>query len=358
MPQAKTQQSTRNNQPHPKFLWHSGKIVPWEQATVHVTSVGWTAVSAVFEGIRAYWDASRRDLYVFQLDAHMKRLGQSMKLMRMANNITTAQVRQAVLDLLRANDFREDVYVQPLVYFAEGIPGYIGVLDRPVDVLITARRSPSTLAEEGGLTACVSSWARIADNVMPPRAKALANYQNSRLVSTEARVNGYDQAIMLNLAGKVTEAASSCIVLVRDGVAITPPWSAGILESITREALFTLLRDELRMPVQERDVDRTELYIADEVLLCGTLMEVKPVLSVDKYAVGDGQPGPVTRKLQALLLRAARGELAAYERWLTGVYGAGARRSSVNGARRAGVNGARRAPVNGTRRPAPARVRA
>ncbi|MBM3946808.1 MAG: branched-chain amino acid transaminase [SAR202 cluster bacterium] len=342
MTQSKGKQAPRNGQPNPHFLWRSGQIVPWEQATVHVTSVGWTAVGAVFEGIRGYWSASRRELFAFQLDAHMTRLARSMKLMRMATNITAAQVRQGVLELLSANEFREDVYVQPLVYFAEGIPGYVGVVERPVDVLITARPSPSTLEEDGGLTACVSSWARIADNVMPPRVKALANYQNSRLVSTEARVNGYDQAIVLNREGKVTEAASSCIVIVRDGVATSPPWSAGTLESITREALFTLARNGLGMRVEERDVDRTELYIADEVLLCGTLMEVKPVLSVDRYTVGDGRPGPVTRKLQELYLRVARGEAPAYGNWLTPVHRG--RRAGSNGAERAAaVNGARRA---------------
>lgn len=342
-------QARSNDQQHPKFLWRSGRLVPWEQATVHVTSIGWTAISAVFEGIRGYWSPARQELYAFQLDEHMKRLGQSMKLMHMAGNITTAQVREGVLDLLRANEYREDVYLQPLVYFAEGIPGYLSAIERPVDVLITARPSPTTLADEEGVTACVSSWVRIADNAMPPRAKALANYQNSRLVSTEARLNGYDFGIMLNQAGKVAEASYACVMIVRDGVAVTPPWSAGILESITRNALFALLRDELRIPVQERDVDRTELYIADEVLLCGTSAEVKPVVSVDKYTIGDGRPGPVTRKLQVLLLQAARGKLPTYAPWLTPVYRAATRRANVGGTRRVSMNGARRAASAGVR---------
>ena len=146
MAQAKTQPTSRGQEtPTPKYLWHSGRLVEWEKATVHVTAVGWTAISAVFEGIRAYWDPNRQELYLFHLDAHLKRVAQSMKLMRMAQTFTPAQVRDAILDLLRANDFREDVYVQPLVYFAEGVPGYLSVVDRPVDVLITASSDGRTL---------------------------------------------------------------------------------------------------------------------------------------------------------------------------------------------------------------------
>ena len=186
--------------------------------------------------------------------------------------------------------------------------------------MITPRLAPSNLGT-GKLAHCnVSSWNRISDNVMPPRAKAISNYQNSRYVSTESRVNGYDYGIILNQQGKVAEASYACIFIIRDGVAITPPVSAGILESITRETVRELLENELDLPVLERDVERTELYIADEVFLCGTAVEVQPVVSVDRYRVGDGETGPIVSRLESLFHQVVRGSHPSYSHWLHPVY--------------------------------------
>ena len=279
----------------------------WDQATVHISMMGWTSISSVFEGIRAYWNEERQQLYVFHLDAHLKRLYQSMKIMRMDCLYSPEQLTDAITGLLRANDFRADAYVQPLAYFTGGIPGYEAVWEDPAEVVITPRLAPSNLGT-GKLAHCnVSSWNRISDNVMPPRAKAISNYQNSRYVSTESRVNGYDYGIILNQQGKVAEASYACIFIIRDGVAITPPVSAGILESITRETVRELLENELDLPVLERDVERTELYIADEVFLCGTAVEVQPVVSVDRYRVGDGEAGPIVSRLESLFHQVVRG---------------------------------------------------
>ena len=207
---------------HPKFLWHSGKLVEWETATVHVTTLGWSAISSVFEGIRAYWSPGLRELFVFHLDTHLSRLFQSMKIMRMLSLYSKDELAEAVLSLLKANEFQCDTYIQPLSYFGGGVPGYLAVLEQPGEVVVTARPAPSNL---GTLTVAhcnVSSWTRISDNVMPPRVKAIANYQNSRYVSTESRINGYDFGIILNQDGKVAEASYACLYIVRDGVAITP----------------------------------------------------------------------------------------------------------------------------------------
>jgi branched-chain amino acid aminotransferase len=155
---------------------------------------------------------------------------------------------------------------------------------------------------------------------MPPRAKAISNYQNSRYVSTESRINGYDYGIILNQAGKVAEASYACIYIVRDGVAITPPTSAGILESITRDVVRELLEKELRVPVVERDVERTELYVADEAFICGTAVELQPIVSVDRYQVGDGQAGPVVSQLEGLFHSVVRGTDSRYTHWCTPVY--------------------------------------
>lgn len=309
-----------SERPHAKYLWHGGELVEWDQATVHISMMGWTSISSVFEGIRAYWNEEQEQLFIFHLDAHLKRLYQSMKIMRMDCLYSPEQLTGAITGLLRANDFRADAYVQPLAYFTGGIPGYQAVWEDPAEVVITPRLAPSNLGS-GKLAHCnVSSWNRISDNVMPPRAKAISNYQNSRYVSTESRVNGYDYGIILNQQGKVAEASYACIFIIRDGVAITPPVSAGILESITRETVRELLENELDVPVLERDVERTELYIADEVFLCGTAVEVQPVVSVDRYRVGDGETGPIVSRLEALFHQVVRGKHPAYTPWLHPVY--------------------------------------
>ena len=314
------QQPTAGPQQHPKYLWWSGDLVEWDAATVHVSALAWSAISAVFEGIRGYWNAEREQLYVFQLEAHLKRLLQSMKIMRMTCPYSMEELSQAIVSLLRANECRSDTYLQPLAYFGNNLPGYLPMLDRPGEILMTTRESPSTLDGSEAVHCNVSSWTRISDNVLPPRVKAITNYQNSRYVATESRINGYDYGIILNPSGKVAEAGHACIYVIRDGVAITPPVSAGILESITREVMKKLLAEELQVPVVERDVDRTELYVADEVFFCGTAVEVQSVGTVDRYRVGDGEQGPVAARLQALFRGVVRGEDHHRSAWCTPVY--------------------------------------
>ena len=310
---------------NPNFLWRSGDMVEWEKATVHLSDLAWSAISAVFEGVRAYWNPQNQQLYIFHLDAHLKRLFQSMKIMRMNSPFSKEELTDAVIQLLKANECRSDTYIQPLAYFGGGVPGYLAVLEQPGEIVITTRPAASGLAASGlneaKVVHCnVSSWSRITDNVMPPRAKAITNYQNSRYVSTESRINGYDFGIILNPNGKVSEAAYACIFLIRDGVAVTPPLSAGILESITREVAKELLSQEIGVPVLERDVDRTELYLADEVFICGTAVEVQAVGSVDRYKVGDGEQGPVVARLRELYRDVVRGADPQRSAWCTPVY--------------------------------------
>ncbi|MBM2827344.1 MAG: branched-chain amino acid aminotransferase [Dehalococcoidia bacterium] len=321
MTQAKERTQAQYEAPTPKYLWHSGEIIPWEEATVHITQIGWTAISAVFEGIRGYWSQEQGQTYLFRLDEHLKRLASSMKLMRMEPRFSSEEVTQAIVQLIRASDYKEDVYIQPLAYFSGSIPGYHPAANRPSELLITARPAQSNLGTERGSHCCVSSWVRISDNAMPPRVKALANYQNNRLVSTEARINGYDSGIILNDGGKVAEGAYSCIFLVKDGAAVTPDVTSGILEGITRASVMKLLREDMGLEVREREVDRTELYVADEIFLCGTLAEIEPVLSVDRYTIGEGASGPVTSRLERLYHTIVRGQHEGHSRlWCTPVY--------------------------------------
>lgn len=307
-------------QESPKYLWMSGEQVEWDKATVHASRLGWSAISMVFEGIRGYWNAEQEQLFIFHLEAHLKRLMQSMRIMRMSSPWTPEELERHILELVKANEFKGDIYIQPTAYFGEATPGYLAVTERPGEIIIHNRQASSTLGSGKAVTCGVSSWSRISDNVMPPRVKAIANYQNSRYVADESSRHGYDFGIILNQQGKVTEISYACIFIVRDGVAITPPPSAGTLESITSEVVVELLEQELGVPVQQRDMDRTELYIADEAFICGTGAEVQAVGSIDGYTLGDGGVGPVVTKLEQLFHDVVRGKNPRHAEWRTEVY--------------------------------------
>jgi branched-chain amino acid aminotransferase len=224
----------------------------------------------------------------------------------------------AITELLRANDTREDTYIRPLGYRGGGSKRMAG-WGGDTQILINTHPNPSHLLSGNGEHAVISSWRRISEDVMPPRVKNLSNYRNSQLGGMDAANGGYDEAIFLNQQGKVAEGGGACLMLVRDGKLITPDPTQGILESITRDALIQLGRDELGLEVIERAVDRTELYIADEVFMCGTAAEITPILSVDRYDVGSGQIGPVTRKLEELLDDCFRGKTGIRPEWRTKV---------------------------------------
>lgn len=304
---------------HPAYLWLNGERVRWEDGTIHVSELGWSTVGGVFEGIRAYWNDDEGELYVFRLREHLERLGRSMKLVRLPLSYSLDELTEVVHDLLRANEAREDTYIFPMAYTANS---YTSRYDRPdsqTAIQILTRKMPSHLGTGLQYKAKVSSWRRISEEVMPPRIKNLSNYRNGQMSRQEALLDGYDTSLIINTHGKVSEAPGACVMLVRDGKLITPDLTSGILESITRDALITLAREELGMPVEERAVDRTELYVADEVFLCGTAAEISPVISVDKYDVGAAEIGPVTRELEALFDRVLRGRESRYAHWRSAV---------------------------------------
>lgn len=303
----------------PAYLWRTGELVPWNEAMVHISMVGWPAIGAVFEGIRGYWNADQNQLYIFRLNEHLARLGLSMKMMRMQPSLTAAQIKAGLLETVRANEMREDTYIQPLAFTSGAVWGSRTGSDMVPEIVITTRPSASDLLSGKTSTAGITSWTRISDNVLPPRIKALPNYANSRLASHEAQRNGYNQPIFLNTAGKVAEGPGSCLFMVRDGVAVTPPTTASILESITRASIIQLLND-LGVPVQEREMERTELYIADEIFFCGTAMEVHGVTQVDGYQVGEGTLGPIVTRLERQYHDTVRGMDPRYDGWLTPVY--------------------------------------
>ena len=304
------------------YLWWDGEIVEWEKTTVHITALGHLNTAAtVYEGIRAYWNAENEKLFVFRLQEHMKRFRDSMKLQRMEQPFTPEHLAVAVVDLLKANGFREDTYISPRAFFDPfGSWGTFVENPKSTRVLIDAWLRPSRLSSGESKHCCVSSWSRISDNVMPPRIKCLSNYQNSRLAAEEAHRNGYDGAIILDGRGKVSEGPGACLFIVRDGVAITPSITSGILESITRKTLIELFGKELNVVAVEREMDRTELYVAEEAFFCGTGGgEVTPIVSIDRHPLGTGSPGPLTESVRRLYHDVVRGRNPRHRHWLTQV---------------------------------------
>jgi branched-chain amino acid aminotransferase len=304
---------------NPTYLWWNGEQVKWDDATVHVTALGWSTVGAVFEGIRAYWNADEEELYIFRLPEHMRRFDQSMRMVRLDTTWDESQLIDAILELMRANEIREDTYIRPMAYRGGEGKGGFSAVGGGCEILINTRSNPSHLLSGKSLSACISSWTRISDNVMPPRIKNISNYRNGQLAGMEASQNGYDIALLLNNQGKVAEGGGSCVMMVRDGKLITPDITQSILESITREAIMELARDEMGLEVVERAIDRTELYISDEVFMCGTAFEITPINSVDRYTVGDGEIGPITRRLEELLDDSFRGTTGIRPEWRTAV---------------------------------------
>ena len=304
---------------HPAFVWWNGERVRWDEATVHVTDLGWSTVGAIFEGIRGYWNEDAGELYVFRLREHMERFVRSMKLVRLPLEYSIDELMEAITDLARVNEIREDSYLRPMGYAGETTGKRFAQLGNESAVLINTHPMASHLLTGLTYTAKVSSWHRIGEDVMPPRVKNFSNYRNGQLASQEAKLDGYDTAFLLDRDGKVTEAPGACVALIRDGKFITPDLTSGILESVTRDALIVLAREVLGMEVIERRVDRTELYIADEVFTCGTAAEITPVVSIDKYQIGDGTIGAFTRELERIFHDVLRGREDRYAHWRTPV---------------------------------------
>jgi branched-chain amino acid aminotransferase len=272
-----------------------------------------------FEGIRAYWNASHKQLYLLQAEAHYARLRRSAAILRLDYPYTNEALISVTLDLLRRNDARSDMYIRPFVFVsAEEIGVRLHGLQR--SFLIYTAPYGEYIATEGGIRCMTSSWRRISDQAIPARAKITGSYVNSAFAKSEALENGFDEAIMLAHDGHVSEGSAENLLMLRDGVFVTPPVTEDILEGITRNLLIGLIRDDLGFEVVERSIDRTELYTCDELFLCGTGAQVSPVIELDHRTIGDGRVGKHSRRLQELYFRAVRGEEPRYRDWLTPVY--------------------------------------
>ena len=285
-----------------RLIWFKGALMPAHEARVPVLSPTAQFGLNVFEGIRGYWSVRDDELYLFRLDDHIKRLAQSCRLIGIACPHDVSEITAAIREVLRVNEYRCDIAVRVTV-FVDGEGTWHS--SEPVGMFVAPIARPRRdLADTGGQSAGVSTWERISDRVMPPRIKAGANYLNGRYAHLEARRNGHDVPVLLGPDGKVAEGAGSCLFLVRDGRLITPPVTGAILESITRDTLLRLASD-VDLHAEVRPVDRTELYVADEVFLCGTAAELTPLTEIDGHTVGAGRMGPLTHRLLEAYLGAA-----------------------------------------------------
>jgi len=295
-------------------IWMNGRLVVQDQAVLPVNSAAVFYGTNVFEGLRAYWNADDGEVYCFRLQEHFVRFRESMKMMRFAVPYSDVDLYEAVREVLKGNEVREDIHMHLVAY----VTGVGMDATAPTGLYINPRRRGRIA--DGGLACCVSSWLRTSDNAIPIRLKCGANYQNGRLAVLQAKADGYDAPILLNQQGHVAEGTGATFFMVRKGKLVTPPISSDILESITRTTLIEEIGPELGLDVVEREIDRTELYVADEAFFCGSGYEITPIVSIDRFPVGDGKVGPITQRLSTAYMNVVRGIDQRFPEWRTPVY--------------------------------------
>jgi len=297
----------------------NGEFVAGDQARVGVMTHALSYGTGCFEGIRGYWNERREDVYVFRAREHFERMHRSCRIMNIQLPYSVDQLVDIAVELVRRNGLREDVYFRPFAYKADEV---IGVrLHDLQDAFVMYCVPMGDYVSTTGLRCGVSSWRRIDDNMIPARAKISGAYVNSALAKTEAQRNGFDEAIMLTAEGHVSEGSAENIFLVINGELVTPPPSENIVLGITRDTLMQLARRELERLTRERAIGRTELYCADEVILCGTGAQIAPVVEIDHRPVGSGKIGPIGGEIQRLYAEVVRGQRPEYAEWCRPVYG-------------------------------------
>jgi len=297
-----------------KFIWMDGKLIPWKKANVHVLTHTLHYGLGVFEGIRCYKTA--KGPAVFRLRDHIKRLENSAKLVGMKLPYSVDELVKATKKTIKANDI-EECYIRPIAFYGYGVMG-LNPERAPVNVAIAVWPWGTYLGEEGlkrGVRVKISPWARIDKRILPPQAKLVANYANSIFAKRDALSSGYDEAILLNLEGFVAEGPGENVFIMKDGVLITPPLSAGALGGITRDSIIKIAKDQ-GIKFKEQNISREQLYKAGEAFFTGTAAEVTPIREVDGKPIGGGKRGKVTEKLQRIFFNVVRGKELKYEPWL------------------------------------------
>lgn len=298
------------------YAYFRGEIVPLAEAKVGVMTHAFNYGTAVFEGIRGNWNAEDQTIYLFRMREHFERLARSCKILMLDLHESIERLEELTLEIVERSGFEEDIYIRPLVYKSSEAVG-VRLHDLESETLIFVTPFGPYLDIDKGARCHTSTWRRVDDTGIPPRAKVTGIYVNSALAKTEAQLNGFDEAIVLNADGHVSEGSGENIFIIRNGTLITPSPADNILEGITAETVVELARNELGIETIQRPIDRSELYIADEIFMTGTAAHVTPVTEVDRRPVGSGTPGPLTKKLAALYFDVIRGKNAKYQHWCT-----------------------------------------
>lgn len=300
-------------------IWFKGEILNVNDAKINVLAPTSQFGLNVFEGIPCYWNDEEKQLYAFRLEEHYDRLIRSAKLIQFDLKYTKEDFKKALIDVIKSNEYGENLSVRQTL-FVDGFGSWGS--EGPVEMFVAPIPRGRTSAEynKKGLNCCITSWRRISDENLSPRIKCGANYINSRVGQREALRNGYDTCIFLNEVGKVAEGPGSCFFMVKNQTLITPRLTDSVLESITRDTIIKLASEELGLNFEERTIDRTEVYMADEAFLCGSAMEVTPIYTVDRYPIGTGGQGEVTKAIHMKYLECVRGILDNRKNWLTPIY--------------------------------------
>jgi len=303
----------------PDFAFFNKQIMPLSEAKISIMTHALHYGTACFEGIRGNWNSEEGQMYLFRIKDHYLRLQKSCRILKINLPYSIDKLCQLTVELVERNGYQEDIYVRPVAYKSSQALG-VRLHDLEDDFFIFVTPFGPYLDIGKGVRCCVSTWRRIDDNMIPPRAKVTGLYVNSALAKTEAWENGFDEAILLTQEGHVSEGSGENVFLVLQGSLVTPPSSDNILMGITRDTVIKLAKNELGIDTIERSVDRSELYIAEECFLTGTAAHVTPVTEIDRRKVGDGKAGEITKKLQQLYFDVIRGKSSKYLDWCTPAY--------------------------------------
>jgi branched-chain amino acid aminotransferase len=299
--------------------YFKGKFVPLEDAKITIMNHTFMYGTGVFEGIRAYWNADHKQVYVFRLREHFERMFDSMKIMHMESKYSIDELCRIVVELLVRSEAASDMYIRPCAYKdCERIGP--SMENNPTEIAIFALPFGDYFHGADGLKVCVSSWRRVEDNAIPARGKIVGAYANTALAKTDAILAGFDDCIVLAEDGHVSEGSAMNLFMIKHGVLNTPSATENILEGITSNTVTEMAEKELDLKVVARTIDRSELYTADEIFVCGTGAQVTPVLEVDRRTIGDGKPGPITSRIQQEYIAMCRGIKASFPAWRTPVY--------------------------------------
>jgi branched-chain amino acid aminotransferase len=295
--------------------YFEGAWVPMRDAKVSIMTHAFMYGTATFEGIRAYWNAEEGRLYGLKVREHVERIRQSCRILFMQDVPSVDELTRLIVETVRRNGFREDVYIRPSFYKSTSAIG-VRLHDLANELYIIALPFGNYIDTESGVRVMTSTWRRNADEALPARGKIVGGYVNMAFQKTEAELNGFDEAVVLTADGHVNEASAANVFVIRDGIALSPPVSDDLLEGVTRKAVIELLSAE-GIPIEIRSIDRSELYVADEMFLCGTGVQISPVVEVDHRPVGSGAVGPIGRLVRDRYFDAVRGRIPEFSHWLT-----------------------------------------